>query len=144
MTLTMPLNPQTLVPVHYHTPSTWPVIDLIFVHCPKPVAQFIVVCLIIVMFLEDMSQFITAGRFLWALARDSAVPFPQYWRKTSTELRIPRRATALLVVMSMLASLTGLDHTKILPGVLRLSLPAIFMVCQMFITKPRRRRGNIK
>ncbi|EGF99036.1 uncharacterized protein MELLADRAFT_113068 [Melampsora larici-populina 98AG31] len=120
---------KTLVPGHYHTPSTWPIIDLIFLHCPKPVAQFIVVCLIIVMFLEDMSQLLTAGRFLWALARDNAIPFPKYWRKTSTGFRIPRRATALLVGLSMLTTLAGLDRTKILPGILRLSLPAIFMVC---------------
>ncbi|KAH9822702.1 amino acid permease-domain-containing protein [Melampsora americana] len=120
---------KTLVPGHYHTPSTWPIIDLIFLHCPKPVAQFIVVCLIIVMFLEDMSQVLTAGRFLWALARDSAIPFPKYWRQTSTAFRIPRRATVLLIGLSIAVASTGLDHTRVLPGILRSALPVIFMVC---------------
>lgn len=78
--------------------------DLIFAHCPRPVALLIMCCLLILMFLEDIAQLFAASRFTWAMARDRGFPFAHVWRRVSTEHRIPRMATCLLVSCSILAA----------------------------------------
>ncbi|KAH9444807.1 hypothetical protein MJO28_013162 [Puccinia striiformis f. sp. tritici] len=87
-------------------------IDMIFTHCTPPVATVILVCLLLLMFFQDVAQLFAASRFTWALARDNAFPGSKIWRKVSgswssllrgtvdedgSARRIPRMAIVLLV-----------------------------------------------
>lgn len=87
-------------------------IEMIFTHCTPPVATVILVCLLLIMFFQDVAQLFAASRFTWALARDNAFPGSKIWRKVSgswsslfrntsedsnSTRRIPRMAIVLLV-----------------------------------------------
>ncbi|KAG0139273.1 hypothetical protein CROQUDRAFT_666734 [Cronartium quercuum f. sp. fusiforme G11] len=122
---------KTLAPVHHRTPGTLPVLDLVFWHCPERVAQFIVSCISIMMFFEDLSQTLVATRFYWALARDNAIPFAKYWRQVSTEYRIPRRATILLTLVSVVGATTCLEKAGILSQILIQGAAIVIAICYM-------------
>lgn len=91
-----------------HKATGYPIIDAVFAHCPKPIAQFITISLVITTFIANVSQFLATSRFFWALARDKALPFSKVWR-TVTPDRRPLRATFLMIALSMLFSILALD-----------------------------------
>lgn len=103
-------------------------VDLIYLHCPKPAAHLVIVCLIFTMALSDISQILAASRFFWALARDSAIPFAPYWRQISTAHRIPRKATALLVVVSICTASMVFEPTNTLTTILTQGAPVFISV----------------
>ncbi|PLW25645.1 hypothetical protein PCANC_28141 [Puccinia coronata f. sp. avenae] len=91
-------------------------IDMIFTHCTPPIATMILVCLLLLMFFQDVAQLFAASRFTWALARDNAFPGSKIWRKVSgswrsilrhsadddgSARRIPRMAIVLLVACGL-------------------------------------------
>ncbi|KAG0139992.1 hypothetical protein CROQUDRAFT_53912 [Cronartium quercuum f. sp. fusiforme G11] len=94
----------TLPPLKDRPLSRTHIVDLIFAHCSRPAALFILCSLLILMFLEDVAQLFASSRFTWAMARDRGFPFAHVWRRVSTEHRIPRMATCLLVGCSILAA----------------------------------------
>ncbi|OAV93254.1 hypothetical protein PTTG_08541 [Puccinia triticina 1-1 BBBD Race 1] len=85
-------------------------IDFLFAHCPKPVALFIGITLVWTSFLGNVSQFFSASRFFWALARDKALPMSKTWRKVTSDRR-PIRATLLMIGLSLLLGLFSFERT---------------------------------
>lgn len=45
------------------------------------------------MIFQDTAQLLASSRFMWALARDSAIPFSPYLRRLSAGSQLPIRAT---------------------------------------------------
>lgn len=66
---------------------------------PRPMAFCIVFLLVILMQFQDIAQLLASSRFIWALARDSAIPFSPWLSKLSKS-RIPRRATWVVASIS--------------------------------------------
>ncbi|PLW22515.1 hypothetical protein PCANC_18609 [Puccinia coronata f. sp. avenae] len=95
-----------ITPIHPKI-TGYPIIDAVFAHCPKPVAQFISLSLVITTFIANISQFFATSRFFWALARDKALPMSKIWRKVTPDRR-PLRATFLMMTLSMIFSLLAL------------------------------------
>jgi amino acid transporter len=59
---------------------------------PRPMAFCIILLLVVLMQFQDIAQLLASSRFIWALARDSAIPFSPWLGRLSTA-RIPVRAT---------------------------------------------------
>lgn len=59
---------------------------------PRPMAFCVVLLLLVLMQFQDIAQLLASSRFIWALARDSAIPFSPWLSRLSTS-RIPLRAT---------------------------------------------------
>ncbi|KAI7942858.1 hypothetical protein MJO29_012702 [Puccinia striiformis f. sp. tritici] len=95
-----------------HKATGYPVIDVIFAHCPRPVAQFVSYSLVATSFVANVSQFFGTSRFFWALARDKALPMSKMWRKVTSDRR-PVRATFLMIGTSMTFGLLSLLHSDI-------------------------------
>ncbi|KAH9822697.1 amino acid permease-domain-containing protein [Melampsora americana] len=106
-------------------------VDLIFAHCPRPAALLILCCLLVLMFLEDVAQLFAASRFTWAMARDRGFPFAHVWRKVSTQHRIPRRATGLLVGCSILAAAVISIKDNIFTESLITSASYLLLICYL-------------
>lgn len=60
---------------------------------PRPLAFVILLLMVIGMQFQDIAQLLASSRFIWALARDSAIPFSHFFRKLSPNGRLPIRAT---------------------------------------------------
>jgi amino acid transporter len=103
------IDQQAITPIR-HKSTGFGIIDALFSHCPKPVAQFIAISIVLNSFLANVSQFFATSRFFWALARDKAIPLGKTWRKVTSDRR-PLRATFLMIGISMLFSLVALDPT---------------------------------
>lgn len=76
---------------------------------PQGLAFTILVLLIILMQAQDVAQLLASSRFVWALARDSALPGSRFVRPLSAA-RIPVRATfaiSTVVFLSLLLVATG-------------------------------------
>ncbi|KAG0151509.1 hypothetical protein CROQUDRAFT_36565 [Cronartium quercuum f. sp. fusiforme G11] len=101
----------TIIPLHHPLTKTWPIIDLLFSHLPKPAAQFVFISLLLIMLSQGVSQMLAATRFAWALARDGVLPYSSYWRQVTPNTRIPRRATGLIVMLSMLAAVGYVEES---------------------------------
>ncbi|POW15884.1 hypothetical protein PSTT_01861 [Puccinia striiformis] len=104
-------QPQAITPMK-HKATGYPVIDVIFAHCPRPVAQFVSYSLVATSFVANVSQFFGTSRFFWALARDKALPMSKMWRKVTSDRR-PVRATFLMIGTSMTFGLLSLLHSDI-------------------------------
>ncbi|KAA1132154.1 hypothetical protein PGTUg99_037496 [Puccinia graminis f. sp. tritici] len=52
-----------------HKATGFGIIDTLFAHCPKPLAQFVVIPSF-----SALVNFSGTSRFFWALARDQAIP----------------------------------------------------------------------
>lgn len=82
----------------------WEVAELIYANCPRHFAILILSGAIFVQFCCNVAQLYAATRFLWALARDSAIPFASLLRKVQGQARVPRAAAATFTAMSMILS----------------------------------------
>jgi amino acid transporter len=102
---------QAITPIP-HKATGLGIIDALFALCPKPVAQFVTISIVLTSFLANVSQFFATSRFFWALARDKAIPMGKMWRKVTSDRR-PVRATFLMIGLSMLFSLVSLDPTDL-------------------------------
>lgn len=60
---------------------------------PRPLAFTILLLIVILMIIQDTAQLLASSRFMWALARDSAIPFSPYLRRLSAGTQLPVRAT---------------------------------------------------
>lgn len=60
---------------------------------PRPLAFTILLLIVILMIVQDTAQLLASSRFMWALARDSAIPFSPYLRRLSPGTQLPVRAT---------------------------------------------------
>lgn len=60
---------------------------------PRPLAFIILLLIVILMIFQDTAQLLASSRFMWALARDSAIPFSPYLRRLSAGSQLPIRAT---------------------------------------------------
>lgn len=60
---------------------------------PRPVAFFVLLLIVVGMQFQDIAQLLASSRFIWALARDSALPFSTYFQKLSKSTKIPVRST---------------------------------------------------
>lgn len=67
---------------------------------PRPLAFVILLLIVILMIFQDTAQLLASSRFLWALARDSAIPFSPYLRRLSPGSQLPIRATWLLCAIA--------------------------------------------
>lgn len=75
--------------------------SLVMAHCSRRASACIFICLLIVTWIQQMSQLLASTRFVWALARDNAFPFATLWRKLSPKSQMPRRATILLITVTI-------------------------------------------
>ncbi|KNZ59201.1 hypothetical protein VP01_1785g3 [Puccinia sorghi] len=82
----------------FHQPS---MPSLVMAHCSRRASACIFICLLIVTWIQQMSQLLASTRFVWALARDNAFPFATLWRKLSPKSQMPRRATILLITVTI-------------------------------------------
>ncbi|WAQ81359.1 hypothetical protein PtA15_1A699 [Puccinia triticina] len=88
-------------------------LSLVLSHCSRRVSACIFSCLLVVTWIQQISQLFASTRFVWALARDNAFPFATLWRKLSKS-QMPRRATILLVALTILAScFLGVSQTHV-------------------------------
>jgi len=55
---------------------------------------------LICMVCQDVAQLLASSRFVWALARDSALPFSKFLCQVSTRHRIPRYGATLIVTLA--------------------------------------------
>lgn len=74
---------------------------LVLMHCSRRASVCIFSCLLVVTWIQQISQLLASTRFVWALARDNAFPLASLWRKLSTKSRIPRKATILLITLTI-------------------------------------------
>lgn len=121
----------TLPPLEDRSMMRTHLVDLIFAHCPRPAAILILFCLLVLMFLEDVAQLFSASRFTWAMARDRGFPFAHVWRKVSTQHRIPRMATGLLVGCSILAAAVINIKENIFTESLITSASYLLLICYL-------------
>ena len=69
---------------------------------PRSLAFFILILVILGMQFQDIAQLLASSRFIWALARDSAIPGSSYLSHLSMSSRIPVRATwAVCFIVSL-------------------------------------------
>ncbi|KAA1114713.1 hypothetical protein PGT21_019266 [Puccinia graminis f. sp. tritici] len=88
-------------------------LSLVSAHCSRRVSACIFSCLLVITWIQQISQLFASTRFVWALARDNAFPFATLWRKLSKS-QMPRRATILLVTLTILAScFLGVSQTHV-------------------------------
>ncbi|KAA1097673.1 hypothetical protein PGT21_016641 [Puccinia graminis f. sp. tritici] len=113
-----------------HKSTGFGIIDTLFAHCPKPVAQFIAISIVLNSFLANVSQFFATSRFFWALARDKAIPLGKTWRKVTSDRR-PLRATFLMIGISMLFSLVALDPTGKSIAIFGVSSAHLVLFCHL-------------
>ncbi|POW18922.1 hypothetical protein PSHT_05283 [Puccinia striiformis] len=89
-------------------------LSLVLSHCSHRASACIFSCLLIVTWIQQISQLFASTRFVWALARDNAFPFANQWRKLSTKSQMPRRATTLLITLTILVScFLGVSQTHV-------------------------------
>ncbi|MBW0481071.1 hypothetical protein O181_020786 [Austropuccinia psidii MF-1] len=120
----------TITPMRHKPATGWPVIHAVFWHCPKPVATFIITCLLFCSFAAGISQFLATTRFFWALARDEALPFGKFWKKVTPDGR-PVRATLLFMALSVVICLMAYEKSERLMELNR-ELGATFVtICYM-------------
>ncbi|KAA1118480.1 hypothetical protein PGTUg99_003236 [Puccinia graminis f. sp. tritici] len=86
-----------------HKATGFGIIDTLFAHCPKPLAQFVVIPSF-----SALVNFSGTSRFFWALARDQAIPMGKMWRKVTPDRR-PLRAAFLMIGITMLFSLIAFE-----------------------------------
>lgn len=103
----------TITPMRGRVPTGWPIIDAVFWHCPKPVAQFITISLAVTAFIANVAQFLATSRFFWALARDKALPKAKFLQRVTRDRR-PLRATLLMLGLQVTIALTGLEPSGLL------------------------------
>ncbi|KAA1095401.1 hypothetical protein PGTUg99_029591 [Puccinia graminis f. sp. tritici] len=118
------------VPPMRHKATGFGIIDTLFAHCPKPVAQFVVISIVLSSFIANVSQFLATSRFFWALARDKAIPMGKMWRKITPDRR-PLRAAFLLIGISMLFSLIAFDPTSNSIIIFDVSAAYLVLVCYL-------------
>ncbi|KAA1085403.1 hypothetical protein PGT21_005976 [Puccinia graminis f. sp. tritici] len=106
------------------------IIDAVFAHCPKPVAQFVTISIVLTSLLANVSQFFATSRFFWALARDKAIPMGKMWRKVTSDRR-PLRATFLMIGLSMLFSLVSFDPTSASLRIFGPSCTMMLLICYL-------------
>lgn len=79
---------------------------------PRPAAFALLFLLIVLMLMQDTAQLLASSRFIWALARDKALPASPFFRVLSPS-RIPRRATIAVCVLVFLSLMLLATDRKI-------------------------------
>lgn len=85
---------------------------------PRPVAFVLVLLLVFLMQFQDIAQLLASSRFVWALARDDAVPFSPHLRRLSADTRIPVRAIWVICIFVAPALLLVIGSRKIVTSLI--------------------------
>lgn len=107
---------------------------------PQPLAFIILLLIVLLMKAQDTAQLLASTRFIWALARDSALPFSHFFRHLSIS-RLPVRATysvCLVVCLSLMLIATdrAIATSLMLQGcgasiILAYSIPVVcYLTCE--------------
>jgi amino acid transporter len=67
---------------------------------------------------QDIAQLLASSRFVWALARDDAVPFSPHLRRLSADTRIPVRAIWVICIFVAPALLLVIGSRKIVTSLI--------------------------
>lgn len=84
----LPSNPSSLTPPRdYSAPA-----QALTAVLPRGLSGVLLAMTLVTMQFQDVAQLLASSRFVWALARDSALPTSPYFRRLSFNSRIPVRA----------------------------------------------------
>ncbi|CAH7670822.1 amino acid permease-domain-containing protein [Phakopsora pachyrhizi] len=116
--------------------------SLLEAHCPRSATVFILAGLLILTWIQQLSQFLGSSRFAWALARDRAFPWASFWYQLSKGSQIPRRAAMLIVTISIVSSiLLGLPQNNFTLVIVRsdfyLSTIVYFIPLLLYLTSKK-------
>ncbi|KAL8292658.1 hypothetical protein RQP46_001270 [Phenoliferia psychrophenolica] len=85
---------------------------------PRPFATLIIVIILIAMLSQNVAQLLATSRFIWALARESALPFSHLLRTISVRGRQPIPAIWVVVVIVALSLFLLRISTRIVTTIL--------------------------
>ncbi|KAM0752190.1 hypothetical protein T439DRAFT_287531 [Meredithblackwellia eburnea MCA 4105] len=85
---------------------------------PRPYATLVIVIVLLAMASQNIAQLLATSRFIWALARESALPFSHFLRTISSSQRQPIPAIWLVVVIVSLSLLLLRISTQIIATIL--------------------------
>lgn len=73
-------------------PALQPSIALIANSIPRKYTAVILICVVISLLFQNVAQLLATSRYIWALSRESALPFSNFFRRLSKTNRTPTAA----------------------------------------------------
>lgn len=85
---------------------------------PRPYTTLVTIIILLAMVAQNVAQLLATSRFIWALARESALPFSQFLHTISARQGQPIRAIWLVVAIVALSLLLIRISTQIIATIL--------------------------